>query len=420
MSDGAIAAAIAVAGTTGGVIRVPGGTYKFASPIDLATKVNVTIEGDGGCTSGAPAATQLIYTGTGTGVFISLNSAVGCSLRALQIFNASAAFTGTLIKCSNDGSHGDPTYCGVYDCTFGAATGAGTVHLDLDKCVIFTAERCSFSYGNPSIKGQNASGGSYSNVVRFRDCTWLQSYVAPVQDGGQAWSFDGCTFESLASGAPGAFLCTSPDAVVHGLSFTSCWFGDASTTPGSWVDVRGGGLSFTGNYVSGNAVGTTGIHFREFVGATLHSNIFDTMDTAINFPVAGSHTIDVAGNVFQSVKTPLGNTQNASPNLVFNPNYPLLTPPDSAQGLFGPNGAEVSPNGIVRQWGMATIGAGTQLQLQFPMPFPNSCWGVLCQLSQVSGNANTLRTGTPGTTGVTVSCFGAAGSNTFYWQAIGN
>jgi hypothetical protein len=177
-----------------------------------------------------------------------MNAAVGCHLRGMQIAHRDAHFTGTYIKCSNVGTN-DPAFCTLVDCVLGSSVGPGTVHLDLDKCIQFSAERCNFICGNPSVLGRAAHG--YSNVIRFRDCQWAGNHTAPVRGGGQTWMFSGCTFEGLLSGAAGALVSADAAGAFNGLVIVGCWFGDASAG-GTWIDIYCNGVHAGGKYIYAN------------------------------------------------------------------------------------------------------------------------------------------------------------------------
>src|SRR6185437_9794864 len=284
-SDAALTAAITVCGGAGGTIRAPNGTYVFASQIALNQKSSIVIKGDGNSTGGASPATVFTYTGTAS-PWIDWRSSVGIGFDGLQLVHSNASFTGTYIKCGNDGTHGDPTFCYVRNVTMGSAVnGVGTLHLDLDKCTLFTAENCSFQYGNHSVAGQNVAGGSYSNVIRFRDCTWFNCYSPPINSQGQSWTFEGCTFEALTTGAPGGIAGSTAAAPASGLVVSGCWFGDVTNTAptGTWINGVFFGALITGNYISGNTTSNLsgGIILQQSSGVTITGNLFSSLATGI-------------------------------------------------------------------------------------------------------------------------------------------
>jgi len=64
---------------------------------------------------------------------------------------------------------------------------------------------------------------------------------------GQSWTFEGCTFEGLASGAAGRTVIGDAAGAFNALAIVGCWFGDASAG-GTWIDVYGNGMHASGNY----------------------------------------------------------------------------------------------------------------------------------------------------------------------------
>jgi hypothetical protein len=417
-SNTAMASAIAVCGPTGGTIIVPPGVYLFtgnSSVIDLTSKIGITIQGDGAETSGAQPATRFNFSGTGTGVLISMNSAYGCSIRGIQIRHTSASFTGTYIQCSNTAS-ADPQYCGMYDSTFGDSAGAGTTHLDLGTCINFTAERCSFMRGNPSVKGRAA--GSYSNVIAFRDCQWSSNYVAPVRNPGEAWVFQRCSFEPLTTGAPGAVVSTGVTAGVNGIEIAGCWFGDVTSTAGSWVELYGGGLHFHGNMVNGEVTGTTAIKLRQFVGAKIAGNTLASCLNALDFATATSYAVSLENNNFNTVTNIVANPANHALGLVFNPNYPFPVAPPAGHGAFNNDGYEISANGVITQWGNVSIAAVGTTPVSFSKTFPSACFGVVIGYTGAPGT-NTATASSITTSGFTAGHAGSAGAATMFWIARG-
>jgi hypothetical protein len=414
-SDAALSGALAACGESGGTLRFPSGTYVFEQPLNLSGRRSIIILGDGTTTGGAPSASRLVYAGRGEGVFIDLNAAVGVHVRGVQIEHRDPQFRGTYIKCSNIGTN-DPAFNVLSDCVLGSHVG-GVVHLDLDKCIEFTAERCNFTSGNPSVLGRSASG--YSNVIRFRDCQWVASHSAPVRGGGQSWLFSGCTFEALRSGAAGALVSKDATGVFNGLAVVGCWFGDASSG-GSWLDIYANGAQISGNYISGSVHEVTGASLHHCVGAQIAGNLWDTLAVAIDFVDGPCRDIVVQGNHASRVTTGFRNADRvATGSLVWAPNYGFGSP-GNGHVLLAPTGycADAS-SGLIRQWGVATIrpGVGSQM-VTFPMHFPGQCLSVVATLTSPSSGA--VSVGAVTTFGFEPSIpSGGSGSATLYWQALG-
>lgn len=426
--DTAFNNAVAVCGSAGGTIRAPAGIYSFASAnTALNAKTSIVIQGDGAATGGATAATKFQFTGTGAGVWFSMNSAVGVQFRGIQFVHTQAGFTGTYFQNNNDGSHGDPHDCGLFDCTVGSNVGTGTIHLDLNKCILFRAERCEFSYGNPSVSLAKAAG--YSNVITFRDCTWASNYVTPIQNiasSAQTVLFDGCSFENLTTGALGALSSAASTAIFDGVTFSGCWFGDATVNSGSWIDIYGAGLSFTGNYLSGGASAFgTGITLRQFAGASIKGNVITNLVNGLNLAVANCNNIEIAECPLNNVTNFVINGNNAPMGqLIWYPNFGVTSPPSSNHGIYASPGFEPNPDGTIEAWGSATVTTGTPLAVTYAgagLPnMPNSTLTVQLTLASPSGTTNSVYlSGALATTGFTINVGGTAGTSTVLWRAKG-
>jgi hypothetical protein len=418
-SDTALASAISVCGTTGGTITLPAGLYTFSNQIALNAKTSIILQGDAAATGGGQPATRVAYQGT-LSPWINMDSSVGCQLRGLQIMHTNASFTGTYIRSNNDGTHGDPAFIGLFDCTVGSSIGGtGNLHLDLNKHNAFTAERCNFIYGNPSVRG--AQSGGYSNSIKFRDCRFGSGLVAPVQDGGQAWTFEGCDFEALTSGAAGAILSSASGRTFNGLNITGCWFGDAASVTGSWIDIYGQSLILKGNYISGNASNSTAVVLRTFVSSVIEGNTFDTFLVGINFATATCSGVVLKGNTFNAVTTVISNPSNiASATFDWGANFGLSSP-GSTHGILGTNGADVSSTGLITQWGTVNPASfGAHAITPFQVPFATACYNVTATLSGVAATTATIFISALSTTGFTYTIQdGSSTTDSFFWTAIG-
>lgn len=424
--DAAMASAIKVCSITGGTIICPTGQVTFAAQINMNQKRNIILQGQGGNTNGSSPTTSLIYNGT-VGPFIIWTSVSGCAIRDCQIGASNAGFTAALLKCGNDGlGHGDSFMNEVRDCTFGLINNQYCVHLDLDKTIDFTAKRCLFFAGAPSVTGQASAGGSYANVVDFIECNWQGCLSGPVAYAGEDWTFLQCTWEPLVGGAAGAFF-NNANTPAKSLTFIGSWMGDVTAGGGTWVKVfgsaaTGGAFNFIGNRMGGSATNTTAIEIDSLDGANIVGNRFDTFTTVLNFGDANSTSVVYQANKMFNVTNVFGNPANAPTNLVFNPNTPLVVPPANAPfGNFSANGFEVSPNGMIRMRGTKTVTQGVPLAITFATEvgraFPNAYF---------TGNANAETAGYSvsvsggSTTGLTLTLNGGAGSSVVDWQAIGN
>ena len=419
-SDAAMTSAISVCGTTGGTIRVPNGSYLFASQIALNVKTSIILQGDGGVSGGGQTATQMKYSGTAS-PWINMQSSVGVEIRDIQLFHTSTSFTGTYIKCGNDGTHSDPAWCAVRRCFFGASqNGVGNIHLDLDKCQQFTAEGCNFADGNPSLS--LAASGSYCNALRVRDNQFVNSYNTPIQGGGEGVDIRGNVFEGCGAVAntPAGAISSQSGAALLGLIFEANWLGDAGTATGTWIDIYVEGGKIAGNYISGNVTATSGITLRAAFGVSIENNIFSTLLNGIQF-ASGGNDLVVKGNVANTVTNPWVNgNQIATGAFDFGSNFGFGIP-GTNHGLQATNGYQVDCDGIVRQWGLATSQSHGSNTVTFPLAFPNNCFNVTATLSGVAAGTATIYTSSLTQTNFAATITdGTSTTDSFYWFAIGN
>ncbi len=427
-SDTAFNNAVAVlAQVPGGTIRAPAGLYSFANASTaLNNKSGIVIQGDGGPSSGLQPGTRFQFTGTGSGVWFALNSAQGVQFKGIQFVHTQATFTGTYFQCNNTGS--SPSGCGLYDCTLGTSV-SNVLHLDINQCQNFSCERVVFQYSGSAGSVRGAQVGGYAFNIAFRDCEWFNGSAAPIQNAGphQAWTFSRCDFEGLSqvtNHPAGAILSTAATGTWAGLDISGCWFGDVGTAVGTWIDIYADGFHFHGNYISGNATGTTAITLRPSAGVVIEGNDFDTFLNGINFATAPTSNVVVQGNLAGSVTNPWVNSTNVTlGTLVFGSNFGFGIP--SGHGSLGTNGFTVNSDGSIDIWGLASV---TTASGTFSFPaiggvtgFPTNQFNVQCTLSGVGSTANTIYPSSLTKTGFGYTIGGAfTNPTTFYYRAKGN
>lgn len=423
--DTAIASALSVCGSAGGRIHIPAGSYTAsdASKWSLNQKNGVIIEGDGASTGGANNATIISFSGTGSSPWITMTSALGCQIRNLTLKHSSSSFTGAMIRCGNDGTHGDSFQCALIDVLMDAGLNTA-YHLDLDKCINFSADRCYFAGGTTSVKGQALGGGSYSNAIKFNRCVWANTASVPINYGGQAWSFDTCTFEGVgpSGGAvsAGAFQTVST-AQCAGLTFTSCWLGDAVSGTGTWISTFGPGFVAKGNYFGGTG-SSLAITLNSVGGAVIQGNDFDVFSIALSLATGANKGLIFNGNNFNSVTTPISGAGSFGdgPSSQINPNNPMV----GASGGLAPffdtsvNGYEWSRNGMLRQRGVQLVTAGTPVTITFPIAFTTFRNIQVTEVAPDAGITDVYVTAVPTTTQATLNARGA-GNVLIHWLAEG-
>lgn len=423
-SDAALASAITVCGTNGGTIWFAPGSYKFANQYNWTNLTNITIQGAGGNSSGGNVCTILTYTGTAA-TWISMPGALGIRFRDVKITYSNSSFSGALLSYGH--STQDSAGCGLFDCQVGGlANSAGCIHLGLDKTITFTAERCIFQGGSPSVVGMAA--GSYSNVIRFRDCEFWDSTVAPIYYGGLVWVFEGCVFNPLVNsggtnGFAGAYLGSSGHG-AQDIAFIGCNFDNPPNNGGTWIVFYGQGLTYQNNWMAGGGNATHGISLNSASAVNITGNYFVSLAHAMDTTSGGLAAITFTNNVGSSVTNMVTNSGSVMPgNAVLAPNFPAVSyGPGWGVANLAAQGYETSPNGVVRMWGVVTVTSGTPATVTFSsnngIPFPNSCWAVTFGPgTAASGNIAQLTA--VSRTAFTVAVTGS-GSNNIYWEAVGN
>lgn len=308
-----VAEAMDILGTNGGTIFFPSGhgTFSASFPSFAGTR-GFILRGTGGLNSGASPPTRLTYTGTGTRA-IDARSSNGFQIKDIQLMYNNVGFTGVFIDYSQ--STVDAHYGLLERCYIGGESVFGASALvSYNDAIIQNAKDCVFGPAQVAIKGVN-SGSDYSNIISVDNCTFVQQVVSSVINAGQSWSFRGCTFEPLASGAASAYnQVTSSSA---GLSFIGCWMGDASAS-GNWISWSGSGLHLAGNVINTGAKGLNVAGSSNF-GIHITGNQFANIPTAIDLGTGQSRCV-VLGNDYQTVTNRIAAGDNP-PQSIFE--YPV-------------------------------------------------------------------------------------------------
>jgi hypothetical protein len=301
----AIQSAIAALPSTGGTLFFPHGNYKCSDTLTFDQKWSVVLAGEGGLSGGAVPASRLVYTGTGTR-FVSARSTQGFIIRDLAVSYTQSGFSGALVDLSALSGQLDTSLARIENCLIGSGTPSlrSARLLDLDKTISSSFTHVSFSGGDVAVRGKSAS--TYSNVISFRSCTFVYQQTVHVKNAGQAWTFEGCTFEQLfpggTSGGAGAYTHDS-DVTSNSLSFHGCWFGDANTS-GTWISFAGAALSVRSCYISG---GVRGVAIEGFsnLGIDISANGFNVMTTGIEFTQINDSDVVILSNCFNAVTNPI-------------------------------------------------------------------------------------------------------------------
>lgn len=402
----------------GGVLTAPTGTFLFTGGINLEDAFEVTLQGAGGRNVGSHInGTLFKYTGTAAR-FVSMRSAFGSSVNDISLTFTSAAFNGSLIDMSHSALARDSAFCQVNNCLLSSFNGILTNGngINLDKAINVTIEKTEFSGMNTAILGQDAAGGSYSNQVVVRYCTFTFMNSAPIQGVGLSWTIDDNTFENLVDGSSGAVLTTALTPTAAG-SFSRNWCGDSTAGTGTWVKLFGnggaggeaiGGWTIATNWMYGafytGAPHGTAISLNNMDGVGVRENNVQGFANFIDFGTATVSNFSESGNT-------LGTTgANAVTNRYANA---------SNCSSFS-SGHTILPNGKLWQWGQASVTQGTPLLVSYPVAF-SSAPTITLTLQSPTGGANTAFV----SAGVAMMNFtanvaGTAGVNLVNWHAIGD
>jgi hypothetical protein len=296
-SDNSAALAAAVAALpSGGTIYFPIGIYRFSQPWNLDQRFLLRIIGAGANQPGAGAATKLIYTGSGSASAISLRAARGIKFEGLYLSYNNAGFTGYLLDCGKSpNTSGDTVNIVLEDCNVRAdndTLSGGAALLFLGWTTGFRACRTGFRGAQFNVIGTTIPAGlpnSFNDTIIFDECIFAYASVCAVKNAGSNWAFvNACTFEPIASGGAGAYLC-DPGAQSISVAFRDCWMGDDSNSvPGTWINWSAGnnltvqncsigiGAHTTALLISGNSLGGIMVNGNNFFGGGGSS-------TAVNF-----------------------------------------------------------------------------------------------------------------------------------------
>jgi len=376
---------------SGGVIQLPYGVLTFSTPVNLNFCQDVVLRGKCGPQFGIGTGTMMIYSGVaGALPFIQMNSAIACKLEYLTLYSNGAGFDGYIVQCN--ASSNNPTFCRLEYCGLGSLNSHLVVGVSLKNCESFAINRCNFGSLLQSVQGL-VLVGDFSGNTEIKNCNFTNGFGGQyIYAPGTNWIIDNCVFEGSAAGT--AIGVASPLGLPFGnLTITNCWCGDI-TAGGNFFEFSGISLTFTGNVVAGSAT-SNGLVLNNVDSAVIKGNYL----YGLNFGIAASGTctdFDVSGNTYNVVTTPLS-------------------------GIPGYGQYHYLSNGMIMQYGSATVTIGVPLAVTFPKVMTAAPVSVQLTQKDATGTGNIVYVnGAPSTTGFTISALGTAGSETVYWTAIGN
>lgn len=251
-STAAFKSAIAALPATGGGIFAPR-RYKLSEGLSAEGKRAVKVFGVAGLSAGAEPASLLKFTQAGSSPLINARSTGGFVWEDLGILYTSGSFTGPIFDFSHGESGFDAAFGNIERSLIGGQEVRTALCVDLDKAIDTNIRGCNFTNYDIAVRGQKEKG-RYSNSITLDGCTFGGGTTVPLKNAGEAWRVVGCTFENLHSGHAAAYLSDS-EVLAAGLTFDTCWFGDATEAEGTWITFRGSALTVRGGSLGSGALG---------------------------------------------------------------------------------------------------------------------------------------------------------------------
>ncbi len=253
------------------VVQFPNGKYRCNGELVFDGRANVVLRG--------PA--QISYTGSGSADFISLKGCSKFTFEDLIFTYTSNTYSGRLFHTGPGTAFGNDTSyirwnrCYFYgeNLTIGGHNAAACISMS--NTIVSSIRDCIFTGARVGVRGQDPA---YVNSLVIEGCAFTHLVDASIYQPGEAWYVSGNTFEPLEELKPSlgnrqlnAVLQTF-DYDCRGFSFIGNWIGDGAGGYGSWINLKGRGITISGNMISG-----------------------DGADSVIK--IAGSQGVDISGNV---------------------------------------------------------------------------------------------------------------------------
>lgn len=242
----AIQAAISAAiNAGGGAVVLPPGVYACTSSLNADGAKNVSIEGTAPVRAirgyASNPKTDLKFTGSGTGTFLSARQSYGFTIKKLNISYSSASFTGTLVDV---GKNADLSYFPAFiDCHLtGTAAAMGAVLVDMCNVVEASVTRCVFEFGSIGIRGKRTAG-NYCNALRVTDTRFANLGTTCISEPGTGLMVSGCVFEPLYGGAGVSAIQGSITGWQENATIIGSGFWDSVGVTGSWIELNWNNLN---------------------------------------------------------------------------------------------------------------------------------------------------------------------------------
>lgn len=366
--DGAaILAAAAAANALGsssakaGVVFIPPGRCAFASMLNLDDYQNVTFQGVQGYadqSNNVRPASELMFTGTGSGTAVRARSVRGFALDSMALTYSSNSFTGTVIDFSHDGvGNADSTwtirrsFIGSDSMTIWSAN----TLIKANDSIVGTLEDSHLMGASYGIRLRETNA-DYSVSIKIEKNLFDDFKVGAIMNAGHSATIQRNTFENnwmVPAASPTMAPAYADDLAAEGgsqtawclaLDFSNNWVGDGddSTYLFDNGNTRIHGLKMESNVFGSGGNGTKGLHLGPVDGGVIQGA--NALYGAIVFyPATTFAGLTIQGNE-RGGNTPTWSNIPASGVAIFNNPYQSGgNPQDDVLLLGGTNGTLYSP-----------------------------------------------------------------------------
>lgn len=224
------------------------GDYNFASVLDWAGLAHVTFIGNASSAnhSGEPS---LRFTGSGSTQVFNMEDWAGVRWENIRFEVPASGFTGDMFKQTFGTS--DPNNLAWINCSFSEGANGNTVIsnslLNLNGVIDSVVRDCFFTGSKNGIIGEETIA---SNHITIDTCQFRNQSLAGIYSpGGTGWVIINPAFHGSNTGTAVGLL-HHPTRYSYGLKILSGYTEAVLSGTGTWVSVRGVGISISGMYIA--------------------------------------------------------------------------------------------------------------------------------------------------------------------------
>lgn len=280
--------------------------YYFNSMIDLSKTTGIIF------TSSSRASASLVYTASGTGIFVELGSAQRFLAENIEFLYTSTTYTGKLVKVGNSSDwESVPVYIDFLRCNFagfGAANQADAL-LWMHTPNIASVRDSRFGNGKVGVLGR-IDGYLSSNIVDVSGNVFYVSEAA-TKNPYQTWTIEKNTVEGYDSNSQ-MLVVTTDGLAAYALTVRDNWIGDVVSDKNSHIiDVLTYGGSIENNNLFGFGAETkAAIRLQGGTSGVVVSGNEVLVPKFIEFG-AICYGVTVSANNINQLGTPIVNRANA-------------------------------------------------------------------------------------------------------------